>query len=184
MPAARLAVAPDRRCDLSRRVPRVLVGSLRRARLLLPWCDADAVSRQSASLSEGRRPCGSAAAPRQAAPHPVASDHGGALRAALSAPARRSTPRSFMGAAPMSKYGECETCGEVGELVDGMCAACRSRYGIVDQWMTRERMLEVLSQHIGAKNGVTISQLVNQMAHPRTIDSRERASIERNAREL
>ena len=84
----------------------------------------------------------------------------------------------------MRKYGECETCGEVGELVDGMCAACRSRYGIVDQWMTRERMLEVLSQHIGAKNGVTISQLVNQMAHPRTIDSRERASIERNAREL
>lgn len=84
----------------------------------------------------------------------------------------------------MNRRGDCETCGEESELVDGMCAACRSTYGIVDQWLTRERMLEVLSRHIGAQNGVTISQLVNQMAHPRAIDSRERSSIERNAREL
>lgn len=84
----------------------------------------------------------------------------------------------------MSQRGDCETCGHESELVSGMCAVCRSRYGIVDQWLSRERMLEVLSHHIGANHGVTISQLVTEMAHPRAIDPRERASVERQAREL
>lgn len=83
----------------------------------------------------------------------------------------------------MSNRGDCETCGEESSLTDGMCAACRGRYGVHDPF-TRERMLEVLSRHIGAANGVTIAQLVDAMAHPRGIDARERASIERNAREL
>lgn len=83
----------------------------------------------------------------------------------------------------MSNRGDCETCGEEAELIDGICAPCQRRYRVHPP-ITSDRMLAVLSQHIGAKHGVTIAQLVDAMAHPRGIDPRERASIERNAREL
>lgn len=83
----------------------------------------------------------------------------------------------------MSNRGNCETCGEESELLDGMCGACTRRLCVAAP-LTSERMLEVLSAHIGAANGVTISQLVDAMARPRGIDPGERATIERNAREL
>lgn len=83
----------------------------------------------------------------------------------------------------MSDRGNCETCGEEARLHDGMCGVCLRKY-VPFEPFTRERMLEVLSRHIGATNGVSIAALVTQMAVPRGIDLRERPSIERNAREL
>jgi hypothetical protein len=83
----------------------------------------------------------------------------------------------------MSNRGNCDLCERESELADGVCAPCRARYHIAPA-ITPDRMLAVLSQHIGASNGVTIAELVTQMLHPTAIDPRERPSIERSAREL
>jgi hypothetical protein len=87
----------------------------------------------------------------------------------------------------MIKRGECDLCGHESSLIDGVCATCRTKYGIApsaSNSITTDRMLAVLSRHVGASNGITITQLVTEMLHPQAVDPRELASLERTAREL
>lgn len=74
----------------------------------------------------------------------------------------------------------CELCGRVDpHLVDGVCRVCAGQPAP----LTRDRLLAVLSGHIGAANGVSIGRLVDEMGHcPGS--AAEHASTERAVREL
>jgi hypothetical protein len=51
-------------------------------------------------------------------------------------------------------------------------------------FMTIDRMLEVMSRHIGATNGISITELVTEMAQPKHVSADDLASMERNARDV
>ena len=88
----------------------------------------------------------------------------------------------------MTGHGNCDLCEEYSTLHEGVCAACAARYQNVEELIrkliTADRMLTVLSGHIGAARGITISELVNEMLKHRHLDARERSTLERNSREL
>ncbi|HEU4601547.1 MAG TPA: hypothetical protein VFS24_06250 [Steroidobacteraceae bacterium] len=79
-------------------------------------------------------------------------------------------------------HDNCETCGEPSVLVNGMCAPCRARLLPAEQLICNDRLLEVLSRHIGARNGVSVAQLVDEMISGRSCESH--ASLERAVRDL
>lgn len=83
----------------------------------------------------------------------------------------------------------CQRCGESsGELTDGMCPDCGSRFLQPERLITRHRLLEVLADHVGAAKGLNIEQLVAAMIHPHaptTMLARAAAAAwGRNVREL
>lgn len=53
-----------------------------------------------------------------------------------------------------------------------------------NEFMTTDRMLEVMSRHIGVAQGISIAELVTEMAHPARIAPNDLASLERNARDV
>lgn len=75
----------------------------------------------------------------------------------------------------------CEICGRVDpHLVDGLCTVCAGRSTTI----TRDRLLTVLSRHVGAASGVTITALVEELVAPFPVVAPERHSLERSVREL
>jgi hypothetical protein len=80
----------------------------------------------------------------------------------------------------MRKPDLCETCGRVDpHLAQGVCVVCTAQHVT----LTRERLLVVLAEHIGAERGVTIGRLVDEMVG-QSLGRAEHASAERNVREL
>lgn len=84
----------------------------------------------------------------------------------------------------MTGHGNCDLCGRDSTLHEGLCVACAPRFQNVEELITADRMLTVLSSHIGAARGITISELVNEMLKHQHLDARARSTVERNAREL
>ncbi len=79
----------------------------------------------------------------------------------------------------------CDLCGRASvELREGICDPCRERYYPNKRPLTRDTLVIALSRHIGAGAGVTISQLVDEVLWPVGVPAAERATIERQAREL
>lgn len=84
----------------------------------------------------------------------------------------------------MNAYGNCDMCSNNGPLYDGLCAPCAGRFHSPMECLTTERMLMVLSKHVGETNGITITELVTEMVHPGRVPVEERSHAERSAREL
>lgn len=77
----------------------------------------------------------------------------------------------------------CETCGRVDtHLVLGMCRVCQAKH--VPSILTADRLLAVMSRHIGAERGATVSQLADEMFWPAGVRDDMRNSVERNLRDL
>lgn len=64
----------------------------------------------------------------------------------------------------MSKFAACDFCGRESHLREGACATCRAIHKLDAKVIDRERLLEVLSNHIGAATGITITQLAIECA--------------------
>jgi len=79
----------------------------------------------------------------------------------------------------------CDLCGRPSvELVAGLCEPCCLRYAVDEAVLTRDRLIAVLSRHIGAARGITIAALVDEAMHPARVLPASRATLERQAREL
>jgi hypothetical protein len=85
----------------------------------------------------------------------------------------------------MSQMAPCDFCGRTSHLRDGACAMCRAIHKLDVRAIDRERLLEVLANHIGAANGVTITQLAIECAGTvvRT-ESHETLAQQRHLRKL
>jgi len=78
---------------------------------------------------------------------------------------------------------ECEICGRVdARLVGGLCTVCQSKH--VSTALTTEHLLAVMSRHIGAARGATISQLADEVVWPAGLREQMRNSVERSLRDL
>ncbi len=81
--------------------------------------------------------------------------------------------------------GPCETCGHDAHLIDAMCATCRAKHKVGTVIIDRDRLLEVLSRHIGAEHGVTIKQLADECVGASVVmEANDAARQQRHLREL
>lgn len=78
----------------------------------------------------------------------------------------------------------CETCGrDDGTLVEGMCPTCRARYVNAPPPLTAERVLQVLSWHVGVDNGVPMNGLAD-LCYGQAVPEPERPAAARYIRGL
>ena len=81
--------------------------------------------------------------------------------------------------------GACETCNRHSHLNDAMCATCRAKYKVGTVIIDRDRLLAVLSRHIGKDNGVTIKALADECVGASVVmEANEAAAQQRHLRAL
>ena len=79
----------------------------------------------------------------------------------------------------------CELCGEGAfTLSAGLCPRCTRGGTSPEKLLTRDRLLEVLAEHVGATQGIPIERLVLRMIDPHRGPADSAAAFARNVRAL
>lgn len=86
---------------------------------------------------------------------------------------------------PTQSYGACGKCNQYLHLIDALCATCRTKFRADAKAVDSDRVLEVLSNHIGIAKGVNIKLLADECAgRPTRSEANEAKAEQRHIRNI